>query len=160
VLQEPKERVAENVVELVVHAPGGEDISSRYLLLGKRRSDIAVFGFPLGATIAFTHSIGHPGELKVLNQTVEGCDDGAAASPGLKLAFRAKVVLKGAPVAGNDEGALAKDVGAQLKELLLTCIFCDGYLHILPTPQVRPGTVWQTIRPLTFARGHSFGYLQ
>jgi hypothetical protein len=77
----------------------------------------------------------------------------------LELAFRAEVVFKWATVAGHDERVLFQEVGAQLKQLLTTSIFRNGYLHILPTPQVLPGTVWQTIRPLTFARGHSCVYL-
>ena len=47
-------------------------------------------------------------------------------------------MLKGATVASDDEGMLLENTTTQLEELLSTPIYCNRYLHILPTPQVFP----------------------
>ena len=65
VLEEPEERVAERVVELVVDAAGGVDVPERDTGAGQCGLDaltVALLPYP---AVSFTHCAGHPGEVHI-----------------------------------------------------------------------------------------------
>ena len=105
VLEKPEERVAEDVVELVVYAARGRDVADGDPLGGQRRANSLPLRLLAGPTVAFAEGVGHPGELVAVDDAAQGGYDRAAARSWLQTAFRGKAELQGAPIACDNQRA-------------------------------------------------------
>ena len=66
VLQEPEERVAQDIVILVVDPPGSYHVTQIDLVAGERGSQVGGLAVAGNDPVSFAHGAGHPGELEFL----------------------------------------------------------------------------------------------
>ena len=136
VLEEPEERVADDVVVLVVGAARGGHEADGHLLAGQWGGDsLAAAG--LGrAAVAFAHGGSNPGEVDVVGEAAEGGDDAAAAAPGLELAVRADVVLHRSAVRHQNKTLLFEQAVRQRPESITIVLGRRCALHRAPSFRV------------------------
>ena len=116
VLQEPEERVAQDVVVLVVDAPGSHHVAQVNLVPRERGPHVRGLAIVGDDPVAFTHGAGHPGELEFLGHRTEGGDYAATATAGLGTAVAGHLVFHRAAVAHQNHGPFRKNGFAKLVE--------------------------------------------
>ena len=152
VLEEPEQRVADDVVVLVVGAPCGGDEADGDALAGERGRHRRARARRGCAPVALSHGGGYPGEVDVVREPAQGGDDAAAAAPGLQLAVRADVVLHGTAVRHEEEALLLEQIVHERPEGGTVVLGCRRALHRANLSACfRPGVSADTHRSVTAA---------
>ena len=116
VLDEPEQRIADDVVVLVVGVAGGRDEPNRDALPGQRRGDGSACVRFRYAAVAFAHSCGYPGEVDMVGEPAQRGYDTATATAGLERTVLRGVVLHRPAVRYEDEVLLLEQFGYECLE--------------------------------------------
>ena len=133
VLQEPEQRVAEDVEILMVNPAGGDDVAELDLVAGQGRVKGRASAVVGDYAVAFAHCAGNPGKRGGLGQGVQGRYDAAAAPARFGATVGSHLMLHGAAVACQYQGAAGQYIFAQLIKVS----------HVFPSRRPRP------VKPLT-----------
>jgi len=130
--QKTKERIADDIVVLVVYPPWGVHVAQsdpRASHVHLKAATLVVLPHP---AVSLAHGAGNPGELHVSHERGEGCYKAACATAWLKLTFGGKAVFHGTAIANHNEAPTLQHFGAQFQQLAMPIFFMSGCVHTWP----------------------------